>query len=65
MLQFSLDLQRRYENSSRADDRRLKGQVFTPPEIARFMASLISVIPSEYHLLDPWAGIGCLTAAVC
>jgi adenine-specific DNA-methyltransferase len=65
MLQFSLDLQRRYENSSRADDRRRKGQVFTPPEIARFMASLISVIPSEYHLLDPGAGIGCLTAAVC
>src|SRR3990172_6701199 len=65
MLDFSLELQRRYENSSAADERRRKGQVFTPLGIARFMAGLFSEIPSEYHLLDPGAGIGTLTAAVC
>jgi len=46
MLQFSLDLQHRYENSTCAAERRRKGQVFTPPEIARFMASLLSAIPT-------------------
>jgi adenine-specific DNA-methyltransferase len=65
MLQFTLDLQRRYENSTTVDDRRRKGQVFTPPEIARFMAGLLSEFPAEYHLLDPGAGLGGLTAAVC
>jgi len=65
MLDFSLELQERYENSTSAEYRREQGQVFTPPEIARFMASLLSPIPSEYHLLDAGAGIGSLTAAVC
>jgi len=65
MLDFSLELQRRYENSTTAEERKRKGQVFTPPEIARFMVSLFSELPGEYHLLDPGAGIGTLTAAFC
>jgi len=65
MLDFSLELQERYENSTSAQYRREQGQVFTPPEIARFMATLLSPMPSECHLLDPGAGIGTLTAAVC
>ena len=65
MLDFSLELQQRYENSTSPESRKEKGQVFTPAEIARFMASLFSPIPSEYYLLDPGAGIGSLTVAVC
>jgi len=65
MLDLTLDLQQRYENSTSAEVRKEKGQVFTPPEVARFMASLLSAIPVDYTLLDPGAGVGCLTAAVC
>jgi adenine-specific DNA-methyltransferase len=65
MLEFSLELQRRHENSVSADYRKKRSQVFTPPEVARFMAGLFTAIPSEYVLLDPGAGIGTLTAAFC
>lgn len=65
MLGLALELQRRYENSTAAEHRRRKGQVFTPPEIARFMAGLLTMVPAEYCLLDPGAGTGALSAAVC
>jgi adenine-specific DNA-methyltransferase len=65
MLEFSLELQRRHENSVSADYRKTRSQVFTPPEVARFMAGLFTAIPGEYVLLDPGAGIGTLTAAFC
>ena len=56
MLNHALDLQHRFENSISAEDRRGRGQVFTPPQVARFMASLFSAIPTEYVLLDPARG---------
>ncbi len=65
MIEFSLELQRRHENSVSADYRKKRSQVFTPPEVARFMAGLFTAIPKEYVLLDPGAGIGTLTAAFC
>jgi adenine-specific DNA-methyltransferase len=65
MLDFALTLQTEYENSVAADRRRERGQVFTPPGVARFMASLFTAIPREFVLLDPGAGLGALTAAVC
>lgn len=65
MLNHALELQHRFENSVAADRRKERGQVFTPPEVARFMASLFGTIPREYVLLDPGAGIGTLTAAFC
>jgi adenine-specific DNA-methyltransferase len=65
MLNFALDLQHRFEEGVTADRRKQRGQVFTPPEVARFMASLFGTIPSEYVLLDPGAGVGMLTAAFC
>ncbi len=65
MLNYALELQQRFENSNSADRRKEHGQVFTPPEVARFMASLFAAIPAEYVLLDPGAGIGTLTAAFC
>jgi len=65
MLAYALNLQERYENGTPKERRKNKGQVFTPPGIARFMASLFSSIRGEYRLLDPGAGVGVLTAAVC
>lgn len=40
------------------------GQFFTPPPIARFMASLFTDAPQQLRLLDPGAGVGILLAAV-
>ena len=65
MLNHAQELQHRFENSVTASHRKQRGQVFTPPEVARFMASLFGVIPNKYILLDPGAGIGTLTAAFC
>lgn len=42
-----------------------RGQFFTPPSVASFMAGRLKSLPSEIRLLDPGAGIGMLTAAVC
>ncbi len=65
MLDHALELQHRFENSVTGEHRKERGQVFTPPEVARFMAGLFGAIPREYVLLDPGAGIGTLTAAFC
>jgi adenine-specific DNA-methyltransferase len=63
MLDFTQKLQHQYENSTAAIHRKQKSQYFTPIEISRFMANLITKIPSNCALLDPGAGIGTLTAA--
>ena len=65
MLTQALELQHRFENSVSGEHRKERGQVFTLPEVARFMANLFDTIPPEYVLLDPGAGIGMLTAAFC
>lgn len=65
LFDFTLRLQQKYTNSTSAEYRREKGQVFTPPEIARFMAALFSEFPREFRLLDAGAGLGSLTVAVC
>jgi type I restriction-modification system DNA methylase subunit len=65
MLSYALELQHRFENSVGGQHRKERGQVFTPPLVARFMAGLFGEIPAEYVLLDPGAGIGTLTAAFC
>ncbi|MGO9112842.1 MAG: N-6 DNA methylase [Thermoguttaceae bacterium] len=65
MLNHALKLQHRFENSVSGEHRKERGQVFTPPEVARFMANLFDAISPEYVLLDPGAGIGTLTAAFC
>lgn len=48
-------------------ERRVSGQFFTPPQIARFLAHWFhetSFNRPKVHLLDPGAGAGALTAAV-
>lgn len=65
MLDHALELQHQFENSVSEAHRKERGQVFTPIEVARFMAGLFEKFPTEYVLLDPGAGIGTLTAALC
>jgi adenine-specific DNA-methyltransferase len=66
MLTRALDSQARYEHLSSIDDRKKKGQFFTPPEACRYMASLFSLKPhGDFRLLDPGAGAGALAAAFC
>src|SRR4030088_2164175 len=65
-LNFSVRLQWEYEACTTVGARKEKGQYFTPPEVSRFMAGLISrEVPKTFRLLDPGAGIGALSAAVC
>lgn len=48
-----------------ADQRKENGQFFTNKKVAAFMASLIDISSSEMRILDPGAGTGILSAAVC
>jgi adenine-specific DNA-methyltransferase len=65
LLDYSAALQDRHEAATSVDDRKAKGQVFTPPGVCRFMASRLTQIPDRFRLLDPGAGVGSLSAAVC
>ena len=66
LLAYSLDLQAEYEAGTALSKRKEKGQFFTPREVCEFMASLFCAKPqTTFRLLDPGAGIGSLTAAVC
>jgi adenine-specific DNA-methyltransferase len=66
LLSYCLDSQAEYERLSTIASRKKKGQFFTPLEISRFMADLVA-IPAlgTFRLLDPGAGVGGLTAAIC
>jgi adenine-specific DNA-methyltransferase len=66
LLASALEIQTSYERRSSQDARKKKGQYFTPPEVCEFMASLLSLpCVGDFRLLDPGAGAGALTAAVC
>ena len=65
LLDLPVQLQAEYESRSLPVERKRRGQIFTPPSVARFMASAFSSIPKECALLDPGAGGGILVAAVC
>jgi adenine-specific DNA-methyltransferase len=66
LLAYCRDLQSKYEGRSSFESRKKKGQFFTPPEVCAFMAGLFSrAAPATLRLLDPGAGVGALSAAVC
>lgn len=55
-----------YLRLASAEDRRLRGQFFTPVEIADFMARLYPATKnSSLRILDPGAGAGVLSCALC
>jgi adenine-specific DNA-methyltransferase len=66
LLEYALELQDQYEACTSLEYRKNKGQFFTPPEVCEFMAGLLPLTSaSTVRLLDPGAGIGALSAAVC
>lgn len=66
-LEFALEQQRLFDAASTFEERRAQGHFGTPLAIARFMATLAGAMPTEGPLkvLDPGAGVGILSAAVC
>lgn len=56
---FRLDASRRLDSKQRAE----LGQFFTPPTVARLMASMFESRASSVRLLDAGAGVGSLSAA--
>jgi len=66
LVNFACNLQLGYEQRTTVEERKRKGQYFTPPEVCGFMARLFSEPSGDhYHFLDPGAGIGSLSAAMC
>ncbi len=65
MVDFVSDLQRLHQSKNHVVLRKTIGQYFTPPEVSRFMAGLFTKIPQHVRILDPGAGAGILSAAIC
>lgn len=65
VLGFAASLQRRHELRTTTERRKERGQFFTPPSIARFMARLFSSPGKNLRVLDAGAGTGTLSAAIC
>jgi adenine-specific DNA-methyltransferase len=45
--------------------RREAGQFFTPPIVARYMANAAGALHNQARVLDPGAGVGILSCAIC
>lgn len=56
---FRLDASRRLDAKQRGE----LGQFFTPPSVARFMASMFETRSPSVRLLDAGAGVGSLSTA--
>ena len=54
-----------YIQSLNGESRKNIGQVFTPVSIAEYMADLFTFKNNTISILDPGAGTGILTAALC
>ncbi len=63
---YAHKLAEKYIEGTPAEHRKKNGQYFTPPEVADFMADLAQVNGrSAIRILDPGAGTGILSCAVC
>jgi len=65
LVDHAMALAQEHQDASDHSSRRSIGQVFTPATVCRFVADGLGRIASTYSLLDPGAGTGSLTAAVC
>jgi len=65
LLEYSKKFLAQYIDKYSLDVRKLKGQFFTPKEVSLFMASMFKFNKSDFCILDPGAGTGTLTAAIC
>jgi adenine-specific DNA-methyltransferase len=65
-IEIAAEQQRRFDASTSPAERKKRGHFGTAPVIAEFMAGMFSKIPrGEVRILDPGAGVGTLSAAVC
>ncbi|MBN2272048.1 MAG: Eco57I restriction-modification methylase domain-containing protein [Sedimentisphaerales bacterium] len=63
---YAHNLAQKYIEGTPVEHRKKNGQYFTPPEVADFMADLAEVNGrSAIRVLDPGAGTGILSCAVC
>lgn len=65
LVSAALELQEQHESSTPRSHSKTHGQFFTPPSVASFMASLLTIPAREFRVLDAGAGSGILSAAVC
>jgi len=54
-----------YSSTFASNDRKPRGQFFTPEHVSGFMAGLFEINIEEINVLDPGAGVGILSAAFC
>ena len=66
LAKFAESISDRYSMEQNIDKRKIKGQIFTPEKIASYMVNMFKFHPKQtLSFLDPGAGTGVLTAAVC
>lgn len=65
LLDYSVELSDFFRSIYPVYQRKEKGQFFTNKKVASFMANLLDLKHDELKLLDPGAGTGTLSAAVC
>jgi len=64
LTEFANRLASTYNTQNTKSRKKNKGQFFTPPNVAKFMAELSDNTKEEISILDPGAGIGVLSAAL-
>lgn len=66
LIEFAADQQRRFDSATSPTVRKQQGHFGTPSPIAEFMAGMFTDIPKgRVRILDPGAGVGILSAALC
>lgn len=66
LTQLASEQQRRFDATTLPRTRRERGHFGTAPAIADFMAQMFTEVPQgPVHILDPGAGVGTLSAAIC
>jgi adenine-specific DNA-methyltransferase len=66
LTEFSAKQQRLFDAAVSPAERKARGHFGTPVAIAGFMAEMLAEIPQRvFRILDPGAGVGTLTAAIC
>lgn len=66
LIKFAAEQQNRYEVGTLPRERRERGHFGTPARIAEFMSKMFwEIPPGRVRILDPGAGVGVLSAAVC
>lgn len=66
LIDYAVDQQRRFDSVTSPAERKRHGHFGTPSAIAEFMAGMFTDIPrGRVRVLDPGAGVGILSAAIC